>query len=111
MQDNSGPVARVWCSARSGAGLDLLEEAISRFLLPDRVEGWLELPAQAGRIRARLYQLGEVLIDRPNKQGGWCLKLKIGRSELERLFLAEGVEYPLLDDSSDHPVAAAAQGQ
>ncbi|MEE9422283.1 MAG: ribosome rescue GTPase HflX [Gammaproteobacteria bacterium] len=111
LQDGDEPVAKIWCSAKTGAGLDLLEEAISRFLLPDRVVGWLQLPAEAGRIRARLYQLGEVMSDSPDDQGGWRLKVKIGRSELDRLFLAEGVEYPLLDDSDKHPVAAKAQGQ
>ena len=111
LEDDKGRVARVWCSAKTGAGLDLLEEAISRFLLPDRVIGWLQLPAGSGKIRARLYQLGEVIADSPDELGGWWLKVKIGRSELERLFLAEGVEYPLFDDTVEHPVAATAQGQ
>ncbi len=111
LEDSSGPVARVWCSAKTADGLDLLEEAISRFLLPDRVIGWLQLPADSGKLRAQLYQLGEVLTDSPDELGGWWLKIKIGRSELERLFLAEGVEYPLFDDTVEHPVAVAAQGQ
>lgn len=111
LSDESGRVDRVWCSAQTGQGLDLLQEAISRFLLPDRVEGWLQLPAGAGRIRAQLYQLGEVIEDSPDGQGGWWLKVRIGQSELHRLFQAAGVEYPLLDDAAQHPVAAAAQGQ
>jgi GTP-binding protein HflX len=111
LQDSAEPVAKIWCSAKTGAGLDLLEEAISRFLMPDRVVGWLRLPAEAGRIRARLYQLGEVMSDSPDEQGGWRIKIKIGRNELDRLFLAEGVEYPLLDDSAEQLVAARAQGQ
>ncbi len=109
--DDSGRVCRIWCSAQSGAGLDLLEEAISSYLQPDRAEGWLQLPADAGRFRARLYQLGEVLADSPDSQGGWWLKVQISRHELARLQLAEGVDYPLQTDPAELSVAGAAQGQ
>ncbi len=41
---DGGRVQRVWLSAATGAGLDLLREAITRALQHDRVHCWLQVP-------------------------------------------------------------------
>ncbi len=51
---DGGRTARVWVSAVTGTGLDLLREALTQALQRDRVHGWLQLPDSAGRLRARL---------------------------------------------------------
>ncbi len=80
-----GRPERVWASAATGAGLDLLRQALSDRLTPARVRGWLSLPWAGGRLRAHLHGLDAVLRERADGDEGWCLELDLPRGELERL--------------------------
>src|SRR5690606_19414642 len=51
---------RAWVSAREGEGMDLLRAAIGEALELRHVTGTVELPPRAGRLRARLHELGAV---------------------------------------------------
>lgn len=102
---DQGTLTSVWCCAATGAGIEYLEQALGTALLPDRVEGWLKLDASAGRFRARLYALGEVLSEQTEASGGWWVKVHIGRVELENLCRSEGIDPCLIEE----PVAGAAQ--
>jgi GTP-binding protein HflX len=95
LRDPEGRVTRVWCSAVSGAGMELLAQALAEYFLPDQAHGWLLLPPGAGRLRAVLYQTGEVLQDLPADAGGWWLEVRISRQELESVCRREG-HTPLL---------------
>src|SRR5690606_33371379 len=64
---------RVWISARDDLGLDLLREALSERLAQGRVTGELELPPDAGRLRARLHALDAVR-DESHDGHGWRLR-------------------------------------
>jgi GTP-binding protein HflX len=77
---DGGPTA-VWLSAASGAGLDLLRQAISERLAGARVHAELRLPPRAGRLRARLIELGAVRSERYDEQG-WCLDIDAPRELL-----------------------------
>jgi len=74
------PVA-VWLSAASGAGLDLLRQAISERLAGARVHAELRLPPRAGRLRARLIEIGAVKSERYDEDG-WCLDIDAPRDLL-----------------------------
>jgi len=84
-------VQRVWLSAASGAGLDLLREAITRALQHDRVHCWLQVPDSAGRLRARLFASGLVASER-EAQTGWELEIDAPRALIEPLFGLPGGE-------------------
>ena len=56
----TGARERVWLSARDGAGLDLLRDALGAAPRPAPRAGELQLPPAAGRLRARLHELGAV---------------------------------------------------
>lgn len=77
---------KVWLSAASGLGLDLLKEAIASQLhgviLTEEV---LIKPAQA-RLRSQLYQLGSVLTESTTDDGDWLLKIRITKAQKQRLF-------------------------
>ncbi len=60
-RDGFGQTARVFVSARTGAGLDLLLEAIRERLGPHRVRAQVRIPLSEGRLRSRLYGTGTVL--------------------------------------------------
>lgn len=78
---------RVWISARDGRGLELLREAVNGALDLARVQGDLRLPADAGRLRARLHALeavrGEAHDDGPD--GGWRLRIDLSLADAARL--------------------------
>ncbi len=60
-RDGFGQAARVFVSARTGAGLPLLLDAIRERLGPRRVRAQVRIPLSEGRLRARLYGAGTVL--------------------------------------------------
>ena len=109
LRDTEGKVTRVWCSAANGEGLDLLEDALCEYFMPDQVRGWLHLPPSAGRLRATIYRTGEVLTDEPDPAGGWWLEVTISGRELGDLYRREGLEYTLYADRDSSDVAGAAQ--
>jgi len=76
---------RLWLSARSGAGLELLREALATRFGDRLLAGEVELGAGAGRLRARLHALGGVREEASAEQGGWRLRLEIPRAVAERL--------------------------
>ena len=59
--DRDGRVTRVWVSAVTGEGLDLLIQAIGTYFNPLVEVFLLRLPPSAGRLRAKLYDTGKVL--------------------------------------------------
>jgi GTPase len=75
---------RVWISARDGAGLDLLRDAIGARLGMVRVEAELMLPATAGRLRARLHALDAIRAER-HDEGGWCVTVDLALADAVRL--------------------------
>ena len=109
LRDTEGQVTRLWCSAATGAGMELLEQALGEFFVADQVHGWLQLPAAAGRLRAAIYQTGEVMQDLPDQAGGWWLEVRISAGELDALYRREGLSYVLHRDQEALRVAGAAQ--
>jgi GTP-binding protein HflX len=85
-----GLPARVWVSAHSGAGMDLLLEAIGEHLHHEHVRRRIRLNPADGRLRARLFEAGRVLNDRPTDSGGWELEVEFPRADYERLLRQEG---------------------
>src|SRR5512146_380951 len=88
---DGGRVQRVWLSAATGAGLDLLRDAITHALRRDRVHRWLQVPDSAGRLRARLFESGLVANERA-AQSGWELEIDAPRALIEPLFGLPGGE-------------------
>jgi len=88
---DGGRMPRVWCSAATGLGLDLLRQSLAQTLQMDRVHCWLRVPCAEGRLRARLFEQGMVASERP-AESGWELEIDAPRALLEPLFgLPEGV--------------------
>jgi len=109
LRDVDGKVSRVWCSAVTAAGIELLEQALGEFFLSDQLHGWLQLPPTAGRLRAAIYQTGEVRQDVPDDAGGWWLEVRISEHELDALYRREGQKYVLHPNREGLRVAGAAQ--
>ncbi len=80
----AGARERVWVSARDGLGLDLLRAAIGGMLGLRRIHAELRLPADAGRLRARLHALGAVKGE-AHDEAGWALQLDLAQADARRL--------------------------
>jgi GTP-binding protein HflX len=85
-----GKPSRVWVSAKTGAGIDLLLAAISEVVTSDVVVRDLVLTPAQGRLRARLYARGAVSGETINEQGQTVLSIKLPRQDFERLLLEDG---------------------
>ncbi|HBX37909.1 MAG TPA: GTPase HflX [Pseudohongiella sp.] len=84
-RDDQGQPQRVWMSARTGEGADLLLQAISEMLGHDIVNQHLTLAPDQGRLRAKLYARGAVMTERVNEQGEVVLGIRMPRADFERL--------------------------
>ncbi len=84
-RDEHGRVVRVWLSAASGEGVDLLLAALAEYQRTDVVTECLRIPAGDGRLRARLFALGKVLHERVDESGDLLLEVRLERKDLENL--------------------------
>lgn len=84
-RDEQGRPVRVWLSAVTGAGMNLLYQAMSERLSDVQVEKQLLLPPTAGRLRAGLFEAGEVLREQIDEQGRWLMTVRLSRQHFERL--------------------------
>ncbi|CAM3053210.1 GTPase [Legionella steigerwaltii] len=80
---------KVWISAASNLGLDLLKEAISTQLHGTVLIENVILKATQAKLRAQLYELGSVLSESHNENGDWLLKIRITQDQKQRLFAHE----------------------
>jgi len=81
-RDDAGQVARVFVSAQTGTGIDLLIEALAEHFRRERVHCRLRLPPEAGRLRALLYEHLHVAQETVNDHGDWLLELELSEADL-----------------------------
>ncbi len=67
--DQAGVPARVWVSARTEAGIDELRAALAARLPSERVTARVRLSPLAGRLRARLFEVGAIRQERCDGEG------------------------------------------
>jgi GTP-binding protein HflX len=89
-----GRTERVWLSAHTGEGVDLLREALHHQLGTDLHHCLLRLPPGEGRARARLHAAGAVLAQRALEDGSTELEVSLRRHELARICREAGLEMP-----------------
>jgi len=106
---DGGQIARVWVSAVTGAGIDLLRDALTTALQRDRVHAWLAVPDHAGRLRARLIAAGFVSAERPAERG-WEIQIDAPRALIEPLFGLPDGEGEWLREQLSRPGLLAASG-
>jgi GTP-binding protein HflX len=80
-----GTPERVWLSAATGAGTDLLLQAISELVGEDMVAEELHLEPDQGSLRAALYRLGAVETENYSDDGVAHLSVRLPRADWNRL--------------------------
>ncbi len=88
--DESGLVCKIWLSARTGEGLDLLREALSQYFRRYRSYKQLRIPPEAGRLRARIYDRLEVISESGTEDGHWLIEVELDQADLTWLERQEG---------------------
>lgn len=105
-RDAAGRPVRVWLSARTGAGVDLLLQAISELLSGDLVQQELVLQPSHARLRSKLYARGAVQHEAVDEKGLYHLNVRLARNNLIRILAEEGLESDT-DYQLGNPVKAA----
>ncbi|MFN2328307.1 MAG: ribosome rescue GTPase HflX [Chromatocurvus sp.] len=88
-RDDQGRPIRVWLSASTGEGIDLLLQAIAERVADDMVDENLDLDPGQSRLRAALYQLGAVASEEFGDDGVAHLHVRLPRVEWDRLLASE----------------------
>ncbi len=65
--------ARVWCSAKTGEGIEGLMEAIQSRLQPTSAHVELLIPYKEGRLNALLHEHGRINNENYDERGNWCV--------------------------------------
>lgn len=84
-RDDQGRPRRVWLSAQTGEGVDLLLIALRERLSDERLHRWVSLAPGAGALRAWFFANARVLGDHATEAGGWELEVVVSRPLLEQL--------------------------
>jgi GTP-binding protein HflX len=79
--DGSGLVTAVWLSAHSGAGVDLLLDAIAQRLSLLHTRCKIDLPASNGKLRASLYSKSVVKQESIADDGSFSLELELSPAD------------------------------
>ena len=81
-RDETGRVTRVYLSAVSGAGVELLLSALSEHSRQGRVTQRVCLPPAAGRLRALIYEHLNVVQESITDRGEWLLEIELSPPDL-----------------------------
>jgi GTP-binding protein HflX len=95
--DQHGQARRIWLSARTGEGTDLLIAAMGKFLGPSITHCRIRLAPNFGRARARLYSVGAVLQETVLDSGDVELDVSMPTLALQQLCSSEGIASAMLD--------------
>lgn len=102
-RDEAGLPIRVWVSALSGEGLDLLNEAMAECVNTDMIHHTLALPASAGKLHARLFETGAVNQDKAQETGGWLMDVTLRRADWDSLVKYEAVDQFIVENQNSYP--------
>ncbi|PCJ24378.1 MAG: GTPase HflX [SAR86 cluster bacterium] len=91
-RDKNGRPEKVWVSAKTGAGLDLLQEAMSELLAGSMAQETLRVSPQCGKLRSQLYEKGFIENEHIDEQGFYELQVKLPQQYLDRIVQQEGAE-------------------
>ncbi len=82
-RDERGLPQRVWLSAKTGEGLDLLLDALTEILAPAMVQMTVRLAPAQGQFRAYLYQLNGVRREWHDDTGHSVIEVRMPKKDFE----------------------------
>ncbi|RDE19630.1 GTPase HflX [Motiliproteus coralliicola] len=91
-RDDQGRPQRVWLSAATGAGTELLPQAIAELLGDEVVHQTLHLAPHEGAFRAQLYAQNAVLDEQVDEAGQLALEVRIQKRDLLQILTRVGID-------------------
>ncbi len=91
-RDGDGRPLRVWMSAVSGAGSELLTQAVTELVGDDMLDQELVLEPALGRLRARFFEANAVRAEHYDEQGRLCLSVRLPKKDFIRLMKRDGLD-------------------
>ncbi|WP_372881002.1 ribosome rescue GTPase HflX [Psychromonas sp.] len=88
--DESGKPVRVWLSAQTGAGVELLFEALTTLLSGQIRSLQLAIPPSDGKLRALFYQLDCIENESYAENGDCIVDIRLNNIEWQRLIKQQG---------------------
>ena len=95
-RDESNRVVKVWMSARTGEGMELLQQALSEYYRRHRLSRQLRLPPAAGRLRALIHERLHVVRESSEETGDWLMEVELDPAGLNWLSQQDGFTPGLL---------------
>ena len=89
LRNEAGLPVRVWVSAKTGVGLDLLLTAMTELLSGGLVSQTVILQAKQAKLRSHLYQSKFVTAEQTDETGASILDLRLPKGELDRILAQE----------------------
>ena len=83
--NEAGYHTRIWLSAHTGEGLDLLVHAIQEHISWLNRQYVFHIPPQAAEVRAFLYRSANVIDEECARDGVWVIRAEISDTEIGRL--------------------------
>ncbi len=90
-RDENGVPWRVWVSAVTGEGVELLLDVISERLGEEMFHDQLRLAPSDGNLRAQLYAQGAVLREEVDEQGDMLLEVRLQMKDFRRILSRLGI--------------------
>ena len=92
LRNEAGLPVRVWVSAKSGVGLDLLLTAMTELLSGGLVSQTVIVQAKQAKLRSHLYQSKFVTAEQTDETGASILDLRLPKAELDRILAQEDLQ-------------------
>lgn len=86
-----GKIKRIWLSAETGEGIELLHETLATYFRNEMIQGDLVLQPEQARLRALLFDLGAVKDESMDSEGLTHLKIRISRKDMNQLSSKEHI--------------------
>ena len=89
-RDVDGEVRTVWLSAKSGEGVELIQQAITEFLTRKWRRYQLQLSAVDGAMRAAIHRRGRLLEENFAEDGCWDVEFEMAPPDYQRMISDQG---------------------
>ena len=90
-KNQQGEVYRVWISAKTGEGIDLLYQALSEQLSGMMTQALIALDVTSSYIRSEIHNVGYVVSEKMDDFGQWTLEINVTKHYLSKLLQKQGV--------------------
>ncbi len=81
-RNEQGVPVRVWISAVTGAGIDLLQQALAELFIDSKVILAFVLSPEQAALRAKLFDVAYILEERFDEAGGWAMRVEMDKKYL-----------------------------